>query len=49
MIDYDAIHHCLMHIISECENGTDTKDIIESVLYTANHAVKLLEKGNDDD
>lgn len=47
MIDYDQIHHCLRHIITDCENGEDSKDIIESVLHTAKHALKLLEEDND--
>ena len=47
MIDLDKIYHCLMHIISECENGTDYKDIIENVLHTAKHAADLMEECND--
>lgn len=47
MIDYDQIHHCLMHIISDCENGTDIKDIVESVTYTAKHALGLMESAKN--
>lgn len=48
MIDYDQIHHCLMHIISECENGENCADVIESVLHTAKHALKLIEEKDND-
>ncbi len=47
MIDYDKIHHCLQHIITDCENAEDYKDAIESVLHTAKHALNLMELPHD--
>ncbi len=43
MIDYNEVQNCLMHIITECENGEDAKDIIEDVLHIAKRAWNLLE------
>ena len=47
-INYDKIHHCLMHIINECDNGDNSIDAIESILHTAKHALKLIEETEND-